>query len=485
MGIGTRLVGSRLVGKRFVAMAGAAVLTGSAGVAVLGVLVGPAAAATPLPAGCQSSPTSIICTFTRPGEYAVPIPANTTAVVMSAVGGHGGDDGTGSRGLVLGGVGASVSGSLKAATAIAAGDLYAEVGGNGADGASNLQDFCSVATRGGANGGGPSSCNQDAGFPTVPAGAGGGGASDVRTVPVGADLPVGSTASLESRVLVAAGGGGAGDDQVGGSAGQWGGGGAFYGGGSPGTPFGPGTSLAVIGDGGLGVGGTGYFVGGGGGAGLWGGGGGIGATGDTVGGGGGGSSLIPTDGTMTLAGPLDTPKVVIELTLGPDCARTLSGSQPALVIGSSSGLTCIQNATVHGGITIAPGAQVLITNSSIDGSITSFDAATFTMCTSTAAAVAVAATTGPVVIGDPNQPCGSNTLSSLIASGNTGGVTIEDNTIAAAGRSSTTHHQSPSPATSASSRRPPQRFVADRTMGYEHHVWTVHERRMIKLPRLG
>jgi hypothetical protein len=151
---------------------------------------------------------------------------------------------------------------------------------------------------------------------------GGGGASDVRL------LPSSDPGSLASRLIVAGGGGGSAyPAAAGGDAGA-------SGGSSPGDSVGGGAGTQTAGgaggcdepnkvgcgaDGSRGEGGAGGASGtgataregAGGGGGLWGGGGGAGDSDGGVGGGGGGSSLVPSNGSLTLA-PLGTdPSVLI------------------------------------------------------------------------------------------------------------------------------------------------------------------------------
>jgi hypothetical protein len=275
-------------------------------------------------------------TFSYTGaEQTLTIPAGVGSVQVSAIGGMGAPEPTGSP-LVLGGYGAVVSGTVPVQSGST---LYVEVGGNGRyiDGGFN------ESGRIGAGGGG--------------------GASDVQTQSCTLEATLGNdcTSQLASRLLVAAGGGGAGYSEgaqsnagsggdAGSPGGAGGGGTAGGGGGQPGTssgggagggagtgseeadPGGPGMLGAggAFGEGDLGNEGD---AGGGGGGGLYGGGaGGAGSSsvpgGDGGGGGGGGSSLVPPGGTLgtdTTGVPLVT---VIIPTLSSPVSTSPSQSAP-------------------------------------------------------------------------------------------------------------------------------------------------------------
>ncbi|MEU5722250.1 M64 family metallopeptidase [Micromonospora sp. NPDC047738] len=52
----------------------------------------------------------------------------------------------------------------------------------------------------------------------------------------------------------------------------------------------------------------------------------------------------------------------------PDCTRTLTGQQPRVVV--SEGVTCLKGAQVNGGVSVRPGASLVVSDSSIDGGLT-------------------------------------------------------------------------------------------------------------------
>lgn len=56
----------------------------------------------------------------------------------------------------------------------------------------------------------------------------------------------------------------------------------------------------------------------------------------------------------------------------PDCTTTVSGTQGRLVV--SSGVTCLEDATVHGGVSVHPGASLVVTDSVISGMLVATDA---------------------------------------------------------------------------------------------------------------
>ncbi|MFC4948670.1 hypothetical protein [Pseudonocardia sp. GCM10023141] len=274
------------------------------------------------PCSAPSSGGVVTCSYSSTGsEQTFTVPSGVTQVQVVAVGGGGGvsvDGNTPSRG-------ARVSGTLPG---LSAGQvLYVEVGG-AATGGSNC--YSTVTCNGGFNGGGSNPLFA----------GGGGGASDVRTQTQSA------AGSLASRVVVAAGGGGGastagacdaarlpgGDGGNGGSAGgpgqvcpgvtgasTGGGAGTASAGGVGGTSSVDGQVQSTGNAGTQGVGASTSGFAGAGGGGLYGG----GSGGDTAGsgggdavsagGGGGGSSLVPSGGTVSVAG--DPASITISYTV--------------------------------------------------------------------------------------------------------------------------------------------------------------------------
>ena len=244
------------------------------------------------------------------------VPAGVSHLQVLAVGAHGAG---------FGGAGAVVSGTL---TVSPGETLYVEVGGAGV-----FRDPSAAAFNGGGIGGSVPGGGPD--------GGGGGGASDVRTISM---VPLDSSVSLNSRLIVAGAGGGDGTSGTSGGSGGMGGEGGSAGatganagsgltnGGQGAGPSGPGMGGSGNGGGAAdgstgspgfgGAGGSGNGLaggGGGGGGGLYGGGGGGGDEGGFGGGGGGGggSSLVPAAGTSSLAIPGQAAEVQISYQLPP------------------------------------------------------------------------------------------------------------------------------------------------------------------------
>jgi hypothetical protein len=310
--------------------------------ALLGTAALLAGAIVPASASAGAPPT-VTKSFASTGaqqEFTVPVGVSSVRVeALAAPGTDGSGPGSG-----VGGAGADVVGELP----VTAGEvLYVEVSAAGFNG--------------GAQGGfgGPFS------------GGSGGGASDVRTIPMG------STGSLESRLLVAAGGGGGGGaifgaGGVGGNAGNpgtngssraysaggaAGGAGTLTGGGAGGSSCAS-TGRWTGGSGALGLGGQGgesFFIegggGGGGGGGYTGGGGGEGVCEPSPeeggGGGGGGSSFVFGGATISSFGAASistAPSVSITYpspaTVTPDTdAITFPATQPLQTLSPPQTLT--------------------------------------------------------------------------------------------------------------------------------------------------
>ena len=254
-------------------------------------------------------PPVTLFTSTTPGiTSGIIVPAGVTQLNYTVIGGTGG---TGNVSGVVGGKGASITGTMT----VSPGDsLTVTVGGNG-------QNFPAGTTATPPAGGSGSDFGGAGGSrsPSSPGGGGGGGG--------GSEI---LDTSNTSNFIVAGGGGGAGflSTASGGNAGLASGasgGGANAG--SPGTQTGPGAGGPPSGNSGVGMnGGAGFSVsggggGGGGGGGFWGGGGGY------LGGGGGGSSYVSASGTtVTTSGVDSTATPQITLTYTPPTTATLFSS---------------------------------------------------------------------------------------------------------------------------------------------------------------
>jgi hypothetical protein len=109
------------------------------------------------------------------------------------------------------------------------------------------------------------------------------------------------------------------------------------------------------------------------------------------------------------------------------CDVTITGTHAAFNI--VSGTTCIVDAHITGGISIAKGAVLDSENSTVSGSISANAPAGLRICGSHTGAITVSASTGLVVIGDPNN-CAANTITgSILAANNKAGVIIVGNTV--------------------------------------------------------
>ncbi|MGI5212850.1 ExeM/NucH family extracellular endonuclease [Plantactinospora sp. CA-290183] len=83
---------------------------------------------------------------------------------------------------------------------------------------------------------------------------------------------------------------------------------------------------------------------------------------------------------------------------GPDCDTTITGrhARPLTVF---SGLTCLENATVSGPVTVMPGASLLTTGGSIAGPVTATRSGALTLSgTTVSGPVTVVGATGPVLV---------------------------------------------------------------------------------------
>ena len=126
------------------------------------------------------------------------------------------------------------------------------------------------------------------------------------------------------------------------------------------------------------------------------------------------------DVTVTTLGSTSMGSAASEYTyLAPACTTTITGtnSTPLTI---TSGLTCLVNATQNGQITVAPGAGLTVTNSTVHGTVTATDPSEVIYCGSTeVGALSVAGATGVVSLGGDltdGTPCIGNTI--------TGDVTI-------------------------------------------------------------
>ncbi|RKR88671.1 5'-nucleotidase [Micromonospora pisi] len=109
---------------------------------------------------------------------------------------------------------------------------------------------------------------------------------------------------------------------------------------------------------------------------------------------------------------------------GPQCTTTITGrySKPLTV---TSGLTCLEQATISGPVTVAPGASLISTGSTISGPVTATRPVLFTLTgTTVSGPVTVTGATGAVLVE-------SGRISGPVsATNNTGGVRLDTLTVA-------------------------------------------------------
>jgi hypothetical protein len=96
----------------------------------------------------------------------------------------------------------------------------------------------------------------------------------------------------------------------------------------------------------------------------------------------------------------------------------------------TSGTTCIVNATVTGGISVARGAVLDLEHSTVNGSLSANAPAGVRICGSHLQAIGVSGATGFVLIGDPSHGCAANTVAgSIVVANNHAGLVIVGNTV--------------------------------------------------------
>jgi hypothetical protein len=133
----------------------------------------------------------------------------------------------------------------------------------------------------------------------------------------------------------------------------------------------------------------------------------------------------------------------------PVCTTTISGTHSARLT-VTSGLTCLVGAQQNGSVTVAAGASLSVTNSTIDGTVTATSPGAITYCGSTEdGTLSVTGASGALTLGDGGS-CAADTIPSLISitaatgsvtvnglresgtltlSGDTGGVTLSANSV--------------------------------------------------------
>ena len=130
-----------------------------------------------------------------------------------------------------------------------------------------------------------------------------------------------------------------------------------------------------------------------------------------------------------------TATATVSITVG-GCATTITGTHSGrLTIGS--GVTCLNQATISGPVTIIPGAVVSVVGSALDGPLSASGAASLAVCGSTVSGPAsVSSASGLVLFGGTSgSPCGMDVVSGPVTlSGNTGGVILAGSTISGPAR---------------------------------------------------
>lgn len=150
------------------------------------------------------------------------------------------------------------------------------------------------------------------------------------------------------------------------------------------------------------------------------------------------------DVTVTTQGSTSAGSAADEYTYqAPTCTTTITGKNTtALTV--TSGLTCLVNATQSGHITVAAGAGLSVTDSTVNGTVTATSPSEVIYCGSTEhGALTVTGSAGVVALGgtlSDNTPCGPDTIASAItvtraaapvtiqALHQNGTLTIENNT---------------------------------------------------------
>jgi large repetitive protein len=135
------------------------------------------------------------------------------------------------------------------------------------------------------------------------------------------------------------------------------------------------------------------------------------------------------DVTVTTLGSTSAGTTADEYTYqAPACTTTITGTNdtPLTV---TSGLTCLVNASQHGQITVAAGAGLSVTDSTVNGAVTATSPSEVIYCGSTEdGALSVTGATGVVNLGGTltdNTPCGLDTIPSPVTvTGSTSLVTI-------------------------------------------------------------
>jgi hypothetical protein len=124
------------------------------------------------------------------------------------------------------------------------------------------------------------------------------------------------------------------------------------------------------------------------------------------------------DVTVTTPGGTSPTSPADQYVYHPTCTTTITGTN-ATQLTVTSGLTCLVNATQSGHVTVAAGAALSVTNSSINGTVTATSPSGITFCGSTEdGTLSVTGATGPVILGGTladGTACAADTIPSSIA----------------------------------------------------------------------
>ena len=116
------------------------------------------------------------------------------------------------------------------------------------------------------------------------------------------------------------------------------------------------------------------------------------------------------------------------------CTNTITGAHSGTMTLSGPGVTCLQNATQDGAITVTNGHELSVRDSKITGAVTSTSSAPFTFCHSSTVrgAIKVSTSMNPVIIGD-GAACAANVIDGAVTlDANKGGNQLAGNSIAGA-----------------------------------------------------
>jgi hypothetical protein len=112
----------------------------------------------------------------------------------------------------------------------------------------------------------------------------------------------------------------------------------------------------------------------------------------------------------------------------PTCTTTITGTNDKQ-LAVTSGLTCLVNATQQGQVTVAAGAALSVTNSTVTGTVTATSPSGITYCGATeSGTLSVTGATGPVILGGTlpdGTACAADTIPSAVSiTGATAPVTV-------------------------------------------------------------